>query len=82
QIGYFAECLLGGLHGVSVGDLLTEFDPLTPWAAELAARFGAAAVAEHQRFLEATALPDHRFRERFGPQDSALAPLLALAGRA
>ena len=26
QIGYYAECLLGGLHGVDVGDLASGFD--------------------------------------------------------
>jgi len=80
QIGYFAECLLGGVHGIPVADLMGGFDPSSEWARRLAARFGAAARGETERFLRATSLDLGRYRERFGAPDPALGPLLKLAG--
>ena len=56
QIGYFAECLLGGVHGVAVGDLMANFDADADWAADLARHFHRAAAGEHERFLRATSL--------------------------
>src|SRR5271169_6022353 len=40
QIGYYAECVLGGLHGLNVGDLAPQFDETAGWARELAAHLG------------------------------------------
>ncbi len=80
QIGYMAECLLGGLHGIAVGDLLAGFDPAADWAMELARRFRDAAAGERERFLQATSLDARGYAERFSPTPAhALAPLLKLA---
>jgi hypothetical protein len=80
QIGYFAECVLGGIHGLAVADLLADFDPAAPWVHELAARVRDEAAGEAERFLRATSLDERRYRARFGAPDAGLTPLLKLAG--
>jgi hypothetical protein len=81
QIGYFAECVLGAIHGLAVGDLMGGFDPESAWAQDLAACIAHAAAGETERFIEATSLDRTRYRRRFaaGQADPALAPLLTLA---
>ncbi len=80
QIGYFAECLLGGIHGVAVGDLMASFDADAGWAPDLARHFHRAANGERERFLRATSLNERRCLERFGDAPApSLAPLLRLA---
>jgi len=79
QIGYFAECLLGGVHGIAVADLMGGFDPSSEWGQVLGARFAEAARGETERFLRATSLDRRRYRERFGAPDPGLGPLLKLA---
>jgi hypothetical protein len=80
QIGYYAECLLGGVHGVAVGDLMASFDADAEWAPDLARHFHRAAHGEHERFLRATALDERRYLDRFGDTPApSLAPLLNLA---
>ncbi len=80
QIGYFAECLLGGLHGVAVGDLMNGFDAASEWGRELARHFGRVAEREREHFLGATSLDERTYRKRFGHHPaSALEPLLKAA---
>jgi hypothetical protein len=80
QIGYFAECVLGGVHGVAVGDLMASFDADAEWAPDLARHFHRAAQGEHERFLRATALDERRYLDRFGDAPApSLTPLLNLA---
>lgn len=80
QLGYFAECLLGGLHGLSVADLAAGFDPEAEWAADLAERFRIGAEGERERFLSATSIDSERYRARFaGRHHESLGPLLKLA---
>lgn len=80
QLGYFAECLLGGLHGLSVADLAVGFDSDADWAAELVERFRHGADGERDRFIRATSLDPARYRARFaGPPHPSLGPLLKLA---
>lgn len=81
QIGYFAECVLGGVHGVAVGDLMASFDANAPWTPDLARHFHRAAQGEHERFLRATSLDERRYLDRFGDAPApSLAPLLQLSG--
>jgi hypothetical protein len=83
QIGYFAECLLGGVHGIAVGDLMASFDPHADFTPELARHFHRAAQGEHERFLGATSLDERNYRERFGDAPApSLAPLLKLVSNA
>ena len=81
QIGYFAECTLGGVHGLAVGDLVPDFDGNARWANELAAHLGPIADGERARFIEATSLDAVRYGERFvGTHHASLGALLTLAG--
>jgi hypothetical protein len=81
QIGYYAECLLGGLHGVDVGDLAAEFDAEAGCILELAAHLGPIASGERERFLEATSIDAVRYGERFSrDRVASIAALLKLAG--
>ena len=81
QIGYYAECVLGGLHGVDVGDLAAGFDAEEGCVLELAAHLGPIASAESERFLEATSIDAAQYGERFSRQRAAsLSALLKLAG--
>ena len=81
QIGYFAECLLGGMHGLAMGDLMSGFEPEAPWAADLARRVADVMAVEATHFLDATSLAAESYRARFavhGP-DPSLNALLRLA---
>jgi hypothetical protein len=81
QIGYYAECILGGVHGLEVSDLVEGFDAEALWARELAAHLGPIAAGERERFLEATSIDPARYEARFSSRRSSeLAPLLKLAG--
>jgi hypothetical protein len=83
QIGYYAECILGGMHGVDVSDLARRFDADAEWARDLAAHLGPLAAGERNRFFEATSLDAARYGERFTAQarrSARLAALLQLAG--
>jgi len=65
QAGYFAECVLGGMHGLAIDDLLEELELESDWGRELARRFIAAAPGELVRFLRAASLDDARYRAQF-----------------
>jgi hypothetical protein len=83
QIGYYAECVLGGLHGVDVSDLASGFDADADWARDLAAHLGPIAAGERERFLEATSIDAARYDERFSfslLRAASLVALLKLAG--
>lgn len=83
QIGYYAECILGGLHGLEVGDLTPRFDPQAGLVRELAEHLGPIAIGERDSFIEATSIDAARYTERFSfalPRTSSLAALLELAG--
>jgi len=79
QIGYYAECLLGGLHGVAIGDLANRFDPDAEWTRELADHFARVSAGERARFLEATSLDQLRYEDRFAGRHESLAALIRLA---
>jgi hypothetical protein len=81
QIGYYAECILGGLHGLDVGDLVAGLDAAAEWTREVAAHLGPIAAGERERFIAATSMDPARYAERFSSRRVAgLAPLLKLAG--
>lgn len=84
QAGYFAECVLGGIHGLAVDDLMAGVEVETDWGRELLRRVRHAAPDEPRRFMTATSLDSRRYRARFTARPHpSLAPLLeAPAGRA
>ena len=81
QAGYFAEWLLGGMHGLAVDDMMTELDLNTDWGRELARRFRLTAPGEPERFMRAASLNAGRYRAQFsGIAHECLAPLCAWVG--
>jgi hypothetical protein len=77
QLDYYSECLLGGMHGVCVSDLLGDAADGAPWMRDLAHRMAQAAADEGERFLRATSLDRARYQARFrAASDPALAALL------
>ncbi|SRR5579875_111434 len=78
QLGYFLECILGGAHGIFVGDLISGLngskDLLAPLLAQVLAD-------ERGHFLAATALTAARYRETFGTiSTGGLLSLIEMAG--
>jgi hypothetical protein len=83
QIGYYAECILGGLHGLDVGDLAAGADGDASWTRELVAHLGPILQGERERFIEATSLDAARYGERFPTRSiSTFDALLKLAAAA
>jgi hypothetical protein len=80
QAGYFAECVLGGMHGLAVDDLMTDLDLESDWGGELMRRFMSAAPGELERFMQASSLDAARYRAQFtGVAHECLAQLGAPA---
>jgi hypothetical protein len=78
QLGYFLECILGGAHGLFVGDLVAG---LNGAADPLAHLLRQVFDDEQRHFLDATALSAARYRQTFGTfAQGGLAPLCARAG--
>ena len=65
QIGYFVECILGGLHGLGVNDLAAGLDPSSELGAEVSRRAIATIPVERSLFMKATSLDDARYRRAF-----------------
>lgn len=78
QLGYFLECILGGAHGLFVGDLIAGLNG----SRQSLARLVASVLGEEERhFLAATALSADRYRQIFGTAAlSGVQPLFELAG--
>lgn len=77
QTGYFAECVLGGIHGIAVNDLIPELELETDWGRALLRRLTHVAPGEPARFLTATSLESARYDIQFtGMADPALARIL------
>jgi len=64
QVGYYVECLLGGLHGLEIADLLRDLDD--DLANALHPRFRLVVAGERERFMTATSLDEPRYRGAFG----------------
>jgi hypothetical protein len=83
QAGYFAECALGGIHGLGVGDVMAELELESDWGRELARRFVLAAPGETDRFMTAASLDAARYRVQFvGQPHPSLAMLAEVTGLA
>jgi len=76
QLGYFIECILGGIHGIPVADLVAGVDLGAETGREVARLFSIAGAGERERFLAATSLSAAGYRERFVGPDPSLPPLL------
>jgi hypothetical protein len=81
QAGYYAECVLGGLHGLAVDDLMDGIDLELEWGVELARHFLLAAPREVELFMRAATLDAPGYRARFsGGARGCLALFDAAAG--
>jgi len=85
QVGYYIECLLGGCHGLDVGDLVGGLvqeraaDANPPEFSALTTRLAKTAMDERGRFLRATSLDEARYASAFsGESHPALASILRL----
>ena len=78
QVGYFVECLMGGIHGLGVADLADGIEPESALGRNLKQRIATTLPREHALFLEATSLDEPRYRRAFGGlADDRLAPFFA-----
>lgn len=73
QLSYFLSCLLGGVHGVSVHDLLAPLAAEPALAQELRSRLALRLEEERERFLVTTGFTPARYRQAFGESAAALA---------
>ena len=65
QVGYFVECVLGGLHGLEVGDLVTGLSLAGGFEADFVRRVAGAIPLERELFLQATSLDETAYRKNF-----------------
>jgi hypothetical protein len=78
QVGYFVECVLGGLHGLGVGDLVAGLSVAGGFETDFARRMASAVPLERQLFLQATSLDETGYRKTFpGVPTRALQALFA-----
>jgi hypothetical protein len=72
QLAYFAACLLGGVHGVFVGDLLRPLADDRPLRDRVHGVIAAEQRPELARFLAVTGLDHATYWQAFGPPTQAL----------
>jgi hypothetical protein len=65
QVGYFVECILGGLHGLGLGDLISGLPLTGRFGADFRRRLAAAIPLERELFLQATSLDENAYRKSF-----------------
>ena len=72
QLAYVVSCLLAGVHGIDVRDLLAGIEPQTDLARLLAERMRTEADGEAACFLETTGLSETAYARAFGGGRAAL----------
>jgi hypothetical protein len=72
QLTYFLSCLLGGVHGINVRDLLLSVKEEPVLIERLRERLNHSLAEEQERFLMATSLSREYYRQIFGDSDIAL----------
>jgi len=65
QVGYFVECVLGGLHGLGVGDLVAGLSLVGEFETEFVRRMTSTVPLERELFLQATSLDETGYRDNF-----------------
>ncbi|HJU12495.1 MAG TPA: hypothetical protein VJ728_16545 [Candidatus Binataceae bacterium] len=65
QLGYFVECVLGGLHGLGVADLVNGMSLTDGFGGDFARRLTGAVPLERELFLQATSLDESGYRRNF-----------------
>lgn len=72
QVAYFLSCLLGGVHGISVHDLLSTIREEPTLTEKVRTQLSEVLGQEHEQFLTATGLTAVEHRQIFGEADAAL----------
>lgn len=72
QLAYFLSCLLGGVHGINVRDLLLSVKEEPVLVERLRERLNNSLAEEQERFLTATSLSREYYQQTFGGPDAAL----------
>ncbi|MBV8452479.1 MAG: hypothetical protein JOZ29_09435 [Deltaproteobacteria bacterium] len=65
QVGYFVECVLGGLHGLGVGDLVAGLSLAGGFETDFVQRMVGVVPLERELFLQATSLDETSYRKNF-----------------
>jgi hypothetical protein len=73
QLAYFLSCLLGGVHGIGMHDLLATVSEEPTLTTELLSRIRQVMEKELERFLATLGLTPEDYYRSFGPPESALA---------
>ena len=73
QLAYFLSCLLGGVHGIGIHDLLATVSEEPALATELISRLRQILEKEPERFLVTIGLTREDYQRSFGRSESALA---------
>jgi hypothetical protein len=68
QIGYFIECVLGGLHGLAVADLIAGLESASELGCNVVRRIAATSQLERALFMQATSLDEINYRLAFGAE--------------
>lgn len=72
QVAYFLSCLLGGVHGVSIHDLLSTMCEESMLAEKVRHQVNTVLSLEQERFLTVTGLTMAEYRQTFGESAVAL----------
>jgi hypothetical protein len=72
QLTYFLSCLLGGVHGINVRDLLTPVREERTLAERLWGQLHQRLAVEREQFLAVTSLSREHYQRAFGDADVAL----------
>jgi hypothetical protein len=72
QVAYFLSCLLGGVHGISVHDLLSTIREEPALTEKVSTQLSDVLDHEQELFLTATGLTAAEHRQTFGEADVAL----------
>lgn len=73
QLSYFVSCLLAGVHGISVHELLASLASEPALAQQLRSRLAPQLEEEITRFLATTGFTPARYQQAFGDAAAALA---------
>ncbi len=72
QLTYFLSCLLGGVHGINIRDLLLPAKKEPSLGERLRKKLSHSLEEEQARFLAATSLSHEQYQRAFGDADTAL----------
>lgn len=72
QLAYFLSCMLGGVHGINVRDLLTPVREDVSLAQRLRGEILQHLLVEREQFLAVTGLSHEQYRHAFGEAEVAL----------